>query len=300
MNSFSDYENCSLCPRECHIDRRIAAGICGCGDTLRAARAALHYWEEPCISGTQGSGTVFFSGCTLGCCFCQNHEISSGGFGKEISISRLADIFLELQDAGAHNINLVTTTQYLPSILPALDKVKHRLQIPVVYNTGGYEKVETLSCLKDYVDIYLPDFKYFDSALSLKYSHAADYFTAASQAIPYMIEQVGGPVYDDEGLLKKGVVIRHMILPGCRKDSLRLLYWMKENLPKDRWLISLLSQFTPFHKSSDYPEINRRITTFEYESVLNTAIDLGFTQGFMQEKSSAREEYTPPFHLEGI
>ncbi|MBC5672386.1 MAG: radical SAM protein [Blautia sp.] len=300
MNQPDEYKNCSLCPRNCHADRHLRKGYCQCTDRLTAARAALHHWEEPCISGTNGSGTVFFTGCTLRCCFCQNYSVSSEGFGKEITEERLSEIFLELQDAGAHNINLVTATQYLPSVLPALDRVKDRLHIPVVYNCGGYEKPETLARLRDYVDIYLPDLKYYDSALSMRYSMAPDYFSAASKAIPYMIEQTGAPRFDDNGLLKSGVIIRHMVLPGCRKDSIRLLHWIKENLPDNHYLISLLSQFTPFYKSSGYPEINRRITTYEYESVLEEAVRLGLTDGYMQEKSSAKEEYTPPFDLEGI
>lgn len=300
MKSSLTYLDCTLCPRRCHVNRHIQTGSCGCSDTLRVARAALHHWEEPCISGTRGSGTVFFSGCTLGCCFCQNYHISSQGFGKDITTARLADIFLELQDVGAHNINLVTATQYLPSVLPALDRVRHRLTIPVVYNCGGYESTDTLAALDGYVDIYLPDFKYFDNALAARYSRASDYFQKASIAIAAMISQTGAPVFDDEGIMRKGVIIRHMVLPGCRKDSIHLLHWMKENLPEKMWLISLLSQFTPFYKSSEYPEINRRITTFEYESVLEEAVALGLTEGFMQEKSSAKEEYTPPFNLEGV
>lgn len=212
----------------------------------------------------------------------------------------MGDIFLSLQNQGAHNINLVTPTQYLPWILPALELVRDELKIPVVYNCGGYEKTETIRLLKDYVDIWLPDLKYFDSALSARYSRASDYFSVASEAILQMVRQTGKPVLDTSGLMKKGVIIRHMVLPGQRKDSIRLLRWISENLTPGTYLLSLLSQFTPFYKSSSYPEINRRITTFEYESVVEEAIRLGLTQGFMQEKSSAKEEYTPPFNLEGI
>lgn len=295
-----DFSNCRLCPRNCGCDRKNSTGFCGCSDKLRAARAALHHWEEPCISGTHGSGTVFFSGCTLQCCFCQNFSISIEHYGKDITPRRLGDIFLSLQNQGAHNINLVTPTQYLPWILPALELVRDELKIPVVYNCGGYEKTETIRLLKDYVDIWLPDLKYFDSALSARYSRASDYFSAASEAILQMVRQTGKPVLDTSGLMKKGVIIRHMVLPGQRKDSIRLLRWISENLTPGTYLLSLLSQFTPFYKSSSYPEINRRITTFEYESVVEEAIRLGLTQGFMQEKSSAKEEYTPPFNLEGI
>lgn len=300
MEDLLDFNNCHLCPRNCGINRNISVGFCGCGSTLKAARAALHHWEEPCISGTRGSGAVFFSGCTLKCCFCQNHLISQGTLGKELSPKRLEEIFLSLQEQGAHNIDLITATQFLPQILPALDLVKHKLHIPVIYNCGGYEKIETLALLKDYIDIYLPDLKYFDSSLSWRYSKAKNYFEIASEVIPYMIEQTGELRYDAQGFLQKGVIIRHMVLPGCKEDSIQLLHWIKENLPKGNYLLSLLSQYTPFYKSSDYPEINRRITTYEYNKVLDTAISLGLTQGFMQEKSSAKEEYTPPFDLEGI
>lgn len=300
METLLDFTNCHLCPRNCGINRNISVGFCGCDSTLKAARAALHHWEEPCISGTRGSGAVFFSGCTLKCCFCQNHLISQGTLGKELSPKRLGEIFLSLQEQGAHNIDLITATQFLPQILPALDFVKHKLHIPVIYNCGGYEKTETLALLKDYIDIYLPDLKYFDSSLSWRYSKAKNYFEIASEAIPYMIEQTGGLRYDTQGILQKGVIIRHMVLPGGKEDSMQLLHWIKENLPKGKYLLSLLSQYTPFYKSSDYPEINRRITTYEYNKVLDTAISLGLTQGFMQEKSSAKEEYTPPFDLEGI
>lgn len=300
MNYSKIYENCSLCPRNCHIDRTSSFGFCQSSSQIKAARAALHHWEEPCISGTRGSGAIFFSGCTLRCCFCQNYRISSETYGKEISEQKLARIFLELQDQGAHNINLVTATQYLPSILNALDLVKNQLKIPVVYNSSGYEKPETIRLLKDYVDIYLPDLKYFSSKLSQKYSKAEDYFKVASNAVRLMIEQTGKPVFDSDGILQKGVIIRHLVLPNCRKDSITLLHWIKETLPDKSYLISLLSQYTPFYKSHEYPELNRRITTYEYESVLKEAISLGLVEGFMQEKSSAKEEYTPPFNLEGL
>lgn len=300
MNYSKIYENCSLCPRNCHIDRTSSFGFCQSSSQIKAARAALHHWEEPCISGTRGSGAVFFSGCTLRCCFCQNYSISSETYGKEISEQKLVQIFLELQNQGAHNINLVTATQYLPSILNALDRIKDKLNIPVVYNSSGYEKPETIRLLKDYVDIYLPDLKYFSSKLSQKYSKAEDYFKVASNAVRLMIEQTGKPVFDSDGILQKGVIIRHLVLPNCRKDSITLLHWIKETLPDKSYLISLLSQYTPFYKSHEYPELNRRITTYEYESVLKEAISLGLVEGFMQEKSSAKEEYTPPFNLEGL
>lgn len=296
------YNSCTLCPRMCNADRSTSRGFCQAGDTLKVARAALHPWEEPCISGTNGSGTVFFSGCTLKCIFCQNHTLSHENYGKEITIERLAEIFLELQEKGAHNINLVTATHYLPSIRSALDLARPKLHIPVVYNCGGYERVETLREYKDYIDIYLPDLKYYDSSLSEKYSAAKDYFSVASKAIEEMICLTGGLIWDPEQptLLKKGVVIRHMVLPGAKNDSIRLLHWMKDNLPEGQYMLSLMSQYTPFYKSHLYPEINRRITSYEYNKVLDTAIELGLVHGYMQEKSSAKEEYTPPFDLSGV
>ncbi|MFR4440492.1 MAG: radical SAM protein [Hungatella sp.] len=298
------YLSCQLCPRSCSVNRNETTGFCRSGSQAKVARAALHHWEEPCISGTRGSGTVFFSGCTLRCCFCQNYQISSELFGKEISVRKLADLFLNLQEQGAHNINLVTATQYLPSILPALDLVRHQLQIPIVYNCGGYERIETIELLKDYVNIWLPDLKYQSPQLSARYSQAPNYFEVASKAIRHMVKLAGPPVFETESqnmsLMKSGVVIRHMVLPGAKADSLSLLAWMKSSLPEHGFLVSLLSQYTPFYKSSQYPEINRRITTYEYQQVIDRAIELGLTQGFMQEKSSAKEEYTPPFDLEGI
>ena len=291
---------CTLCPRTCGVNRENETGFCGCGPVLKVARAALHQWEEPCISGSRGSGTVFFSGCTLKCCFCQNYQISCEGHGKEISVERLRDIFWELQDQGAHNINLVTATQYLPLVLKALDLAKPRLAIPVVYNCGGYERVETIRALKGYVDIYLPDLKYKSPELSAKYSRAGDYFAVASQAIQAMAEQTGPLEWDQDGLLKCGVIVRHMVLPGAREDSISLLQWMAKELPRDSFLISIMSQYTPFYKSGEHREINRRITSFEYNKVVDAALSLGLDQGFMQQRSSAKEEYTPPFDLEGV
>ena len=284
MLTESIYRSCTLCPRECHADRTTSTGFCGAGHELRAARAALHMWEEPCISGTTGSGTVFFSGCTLR------------------SVSRLADIFLELQEKGAANINLVTGTQFAPSIVRALDLAKPKLQIPVVFNCGGYEKLETIRDLADYVDIWLPDLKYMDSGLAKKYSAAPDYFEKASAAIKEMIRLTGGLSWNkrNPSMLDRGVIIRHMVLPGAKEDSIRLLHWIRENLPDHQYLISIMSQYTPFYRSTEYPEINRRITSYEYNKVVDTAIDLGLTEGFMQERSSAKEEYTPPFDCEGL
>lgn len=300
MKAHLTYESCTLCPRMCGTNRLVAAGYCGCTSQMKAARAALHMWEEPCISGTNGSGTIFFSGCTLKCCFCQNYSISSDGFGAEISVKRLSHIFLELQEKGAHNINLVTATQYLPSVLEALDLARSFLSIPVVFNCSGYERVEVIEALKGYVDIFLPDMKYYSSNLSKRYSKAPDYFNAASRAILQMIKQTGTPSFDNNGLMTKGVIIRHMVMPSHRDDSILLLHWMKEQLPENQYQISLLSQYTPFYQSQSYPEINRRITSYEYNKVVDCAIELGLVNGYMQKRSSAKEEYTPPFDLEGI
>ena len=299
-NSLLDMTDCRLCPRNCRVNRKERTGFCGEKDGIRCARAALHHWEEPCISGTRGSGAVFFSGCSLKCCYCQNYQISQEGLGKEISPEKLARIFLDLQEQGAHNINLVTGTHFLPGILTALDLARPKLSIPVVYNCGGYEKPEVIRLLDGYVDIYLPDLKYFDPELSARYSGARDYFAQASQAVSAMISQTGSPVFDEDGIMQKGVIIRHMVLPGSRKDSISILHWIRENLPEEGFLLSLLSQYTPFYKSCEYPQINRRLTTYEYDKVLEEAISLGLTRGFMQEKSSAKEEYTPPFDLEGL
>lgn len=247
-----------------------------------------------------GSGAIFFSGCTLRCCFCQNYKISRTPRGKSISSERLAEIFLELQDQGAHNINLVTATHYLPWILPALDMVKEKLHIPVVYNCGGYERLETIQALSSYVDIWLPDLKYFSSDLSRRYSQAPDYFARASAAVRQMILQTGTPVFDDRGIMQKGVIIRHLVLPGQKEDSLQLIKWMAEELPEKQFYISLLSQYTPYEKNPDFPELNRRITSYEYQKVVEAALEAGLEQGFMQKRTSAKEEYTPSFAYQGL
>ena len=294
------HSQCCLCPRMCRADRSTASGYCKAPDGILASRAALHFWEEPCISGTGGSGAIFFSGCTLRCCFCQNYKISRTPRGKSISSERLAEIFLELQDQGAHNINLVTATHYLPWILPALDMVKEKLHIPVVYNCGGYERLETIQALSSYVDIWLPDLKYFSSDLSRRYSQAPDYFARASAAVQQMILQTGTPVFDDRGIMQKGVIIRHLVLPGQKEDSLQLIKWMAEELPEKQFYISLLSQYTPYEKNPDFPELNRRITSYEYQKVVEAALEAGLEQGFMQKRTSAKEEYTPSFAYQGL
>ena len=295
--------SCTLCPRRCGADRAAGqTGFCGAGGTLKAARAALHFWEEPCISGTRGSGTVFFSGCTLKCCFCPNYPSSAEGLGKEITIEHLAEIFLDLQKQGAHNINLVTPGQWRPWIIAALDIARAKgLRLPIVCNTGGYETVESVEAWRGYIDIWLADLKYVSSSLSAELSSAPDYFAQARPAIEAMMAQAGHPVFNSEGILQKGVILRHLALPGHVADSkavLRRLAALREETGVE-FIPSLMSQFTPFYKAAEHG-LGRRITTYEYRQVIDEAVRLGLTDGYMQEKSSAREEYTPPFDLEGV
>ncbi len=317
-NFCQDLRCCRLCPRGCGADRTQNTGnglphngICGAPALPRLARAALHYWEEPCISGkaalsdqtppagTRGSGTVFFSCCNLGCLFCQNHAISAGGYGKTVTIERLAELFLELQAAGAYNINLVSATPYLPHVIKALQIARPRLTVPVVYNTGGYELPEALHVLAEYVDIWLTDLKFYDPALAQKLCGAPDYFDVAYAAAQEMIGHAGKPVFDQEGMLQRGVIIRHLAMPGQRADSKKLLD-MLAMLPRDGFLLSLMSQYTPFYKAKQMPPFHRRISSFEYRDVVNYAEELGLTNGYMQGRSSAKEEYTPAFDLTGI
>ena len=301
---------CNLCPRNCGANRRDGeTGFCGQTSEIKAARAALHMWEEPCISGTTGSGTVFFSGCTLRCVYCQNASIANGSVGKIISPERLSDIFLELQAQGANNINLVTPTQFVPQIAPALEHARtHGLQLPIVYNTGSYEHVETLKRMDGLVDIYLPDLKYFSSELSLRYSHAEDYFAVASRAIDEMVRQVGEPVFaaspnisDDltMSLMTRGVIVRHLVLPGCTMDSKQIMKYLYTTYG-NRIYISIMNQYTPLAKLTDYPELNRKITQKEYDTVVDYAISLGVENGFIQEGDTAEESFIPPFNLTGI
>ena len=286
---------CRLCPRRCGVDRKVKRGFCGMGEMPKVARAALHFWEEPCISGTRGSGAVFFSGCTLRCAYCQNWPISHEGQGKEITPARLADVFRALEDQGAHNINLVTATPFIPAVLEALSL--HRPGIPVVWNTGGYETVETLKMLEGAVDIYLPDLKHVSPRLSALCAGAPDYFDVASAAILEMCRQTWKNVYDDAGIMQKGVVVRHLILPGCTTDSCRVLDFIAEKLPKGI-PVSLMRQYTPIPECT-VPGLDRRITDREYERVLSHFQALGLS-GYTQEKGSASLAYTPPFDLTGV
>ncbi len=291
---------CTLCPRRCGADRTRETGRCGGGARAKVARAALHFWEEPPISGTRGSGAVFFSGCPLGCVYCQNREISQGGKGLPVDTAQLANIFLDLQRQGAHNLNLVTATHYAPQVIAALEMAGDRLHIPVVCNTGGYETVETVRLLAPYVDIWLPDFKYYSSVLSGKYSGAPDYFPVACKAVKEMVRLAGPPVFDKQGLMKSGVCLRHLVLPGCRKDSLQIMDFVGDTFPRDALAVSLMRQFTPTEACSAFPELNRRLTTFEYESVEDRLRELNFRWCFVQEKGSAGKEYIPCFDYTGV
>ncbi len=352
------YRDCTLCPRACHADRFSGRGFCGVGAELKAAKAMLHRWEEPCIAGKNGSGAIFFSGCTLRCIYCQNHELSHDCFGIEISTERLEEIIYELSAQGAETIEFVTASQYIPTIAAVLERIKKNIKVPVVFNCGGYESVESLRMLEGLIDIYMPDVKYYSDELAVRLSSAPHYFETAVKAVREMIRQVGRPRYGagrgcyvaagedgageaktdpytsrvpenaaavgaaevgrntagnaaaaetadisaaeaEDTVLSRGVIIRHLVLPGCRQDSIRLIEELCSELGADSFLISLMSQYTPFYKAKDIKELNRRVTSFEYDSVLKRAEELKL-KGFMQERSSAKEEYTPAFDLSGI
>lgn len=301
MKIMNKYENCLLCPRKCGINRAAGqTGVCGVSAEIRVARAALHYWEEPCISGEKGSGAVFFSGCSLHCVFCQNREISDGKAGKIISKERLRDIFLELKAKGANNINLVTPGQYIPDIVWAVrDARRYGMELPIVYNTSGYENADELKQLEGIVDVYLPDFKYMDSALSAKYSRAKDYPSVAKQAISEMVRQQPGVVIDDAtGLIQKGVIVRQLLLPGHVNDAKAILKYLHDTY-QDSIYISMMSQFTPI-ALKDYPEINRTVTRREYERLIDYAIKIGITNAFIQEGDVAKDSFIPAFDCEGV
>ena len=288
---------CSLCPRRCGALRTgtEGGGFCGMPALPVVARAALHFWEEPCISGTRGSGTVFFSGCNLGCVFCQNGSISHGRFGRPVTIPRLREIFQELIAQGAHNINLVTPTHFAPAIREALETP---LAVPVVWNSGGYELPETLRTLEGKVQIYLPDLKYADGALAARYSGAADYFETATAAIREMFRQVGRCVWDADGVLQRGVIIRHLLLPGALENTKAVLDWIAGTFPAGSVLVSLMSQYTPQPGAEGL--LRRKVTGAESRAARAYMENLGLTAGYYQDSSSAREEYTPPFDLTGV
>ena len=301
MKNMNKYENCLLCPRKCGINRSTGqTGVCGVSSEIKVARAALHYWEEPCISGKRGSGAVFFSGCSLHCVFCQNRESSDGKAGKLISKERLSDIFMELADKGANNINLVTPGQYIPDIVWAVNDAKSRgMKLPIIYNTSGYENVTELKLLEDIVDVYLPDFKYMDSTLSARYSRAKDYPSVAKQALSEMVRQQPDVVIDDAtGLIQKGVIVRQLLLPGHVNDAKAVLKYLYDTY-HDHVYISMMSQFTPI-ALKDYPEINRTVTKREYERLVNYALEIGITNAFIQEGDVAKDSFIPAFDCEGV
>jgi putative pyruvate formate lyase activating enzyme len=301
MKNMNKYENCLLCPRKCGINRRTGqTGVCGVSSEIKVARAALHYWEEPCISGKRGSGAVFFSGCSLHCVFCQNREISDGKEGKVISKERLSDIFIELADKGANNINLVTQGQYIPDIVWAVNDARSRgMKLPIIYNTSGYENVTELKLLEGIVDVYLPDFKYMDSTLSARYSRAKDYPSVAKQALSEMVRQQPDVVIDDAtGLIQKGVIVRQLLLPGHVNDAKAVLKYLYDTY-HDHVYISMMSQFTPI-ALEDYPEINRTVTKREYERLVNYALEIGITNAFIQEGDVAKDSFIPAFDCEGV
>ena len=301
MKNMNKYENCLLCPRKCGTNRRTGqTGVCGVSSEIKVARAALHYWEEPCISGKRGSGAVFFSGCSLHCVFCQNREISDGKEGKVISKERLSDIFMELAGQGANNINLVTPGQYIPDIVWAVNNAKSRgMKLPIIYNTSGYENVTELKLLEGIVDVYLPDFKYMDSTLSAMYSRAKDYPSVAKQALSEMVRQQPDVVIDDAtGLIQKGVIVRQLLLPGHVNDAKAVLKYLYDTY-HDHVYISMMSQFTPI-ALKDYPEINRTVTRREYERLIDYALEIGITNAFIQEGDVAKDSFIPAFDCEGV
>lgn len=291
-------DNCTLCPHNCKVNRLEGKkGRCKCDNTLKIALASLHMFEEPCISGTNGSGTVFFTNCNLNCIYCQNYEISQSGKGKEITIQTLADIFIKQQEKGAHNINLVTPTMYVYQIIEAIKIArKNGLKIPIIYNSNGYENIETIKMLNGYIDVYLPDLKYYTNELSKKYSNVDNYFEVATNAIKEMYSQVGNAIFDDNAIIQKGVIIRHLVLPNHIQNTKNILKWINENMPKDIY-VSVMAQYFPTYKAKNDSLINRKLNKKEYKEVLNYLYSLDLQNGYIQELGSHEEEYVPNFNL---
>lgn len=294
-------EKCNLCMRNCNVNRNKGVkGLCNSTNNIRIARAALHFWEEPCISGENGSGTVFFSNCNLRCVFCQNYEISNEGFGKEITVDRLADIFIELQEKGANNINLVTPTHFVPQIIEALKIAKNNgLDLPIVYNTNSIDTLDTIKALNGYIDVYLPDFKYFEDKYSMKYSKIKGYSKNVIDVIDEMIKQVGAPKFNKDGIIEKGVIVRHLLLPGLLFDSKKVVDAIYNNFG-DNVYISLMNQYTPMHNAKMYPEINKSINEKTYDVLIDYALSIGIKNGFIQESGTNSKEFVPDFNNEGV
>ena len=294
-------EECRLCPRNCGADRNAGQkGFCGVSAEVKIARAALHMWEEPCISGKEGSGAVFFSGCALRCRFCQNRAISGGQQGKTVPVKRLAEIFLELQEQNANNINLVTAGQFIPQVAEAIILARDQgLKIPVVYNSSGYESLTAFKMLEGLVDIYLPDFKYMDPDLAFKYSYAKDYPEVAKEALKEMVRQVGEPEFDDRGMMQRGIIVRHLLLPGHVRDSRNVLKYLIDTYG-NRIYISLMNQYTPMPAMKEDPLLSRKVTEREYERLIDYGISLGLENGFIQEGETAKENFIPKFDYEGV
>ena len=294
------YKKCNLCPRNCLIDRTKSLGYCKATDKVKVARSALHYFEEPSISGTNGSGTIFFSNCNLKCCYCQNKEISTEGFGKEVSIERLSDMMLELEGKHAYNINLVTPTHYVPSIIEAIKLARSKgLSIPIVYNTSGYESVETLKLLDGYIDIYLTDFKYFDDKLGKDLSMCSNYFEVTSKALDEMYKQTGKNIFNDNGLMTKGIIVRCLVLPTKSNDTKKIINYLYKKY-QDNIYLSIMNQYTPVNYIKDYIFLNKTVSEDEYNDVIDYAIDLGIKNAYMQEGGTCNESFIPAFDLEGV
>ncbi len=291
-------KNCTLCPRNCGVNRfEGILGYCKAGKNVKIAKVSLHHWEEPCISGNNGSGTIFFSNCNLKCVFCQNHDISASNFGEEVSIKRLSEIFLEQQERGAHNINLVTPTHYVPQIIEALDLAKVKgLNIPILFNTNGYENINTLKLLRGYIDVYLPDIKYFNDKYAEKYSNAKDYFAHASKAVEEMVSQVGKTQFNTEGLIEKGVIVRHLMLPGFLFDSKKIIDYLYKTFNNSIY-ISLMNQYTPMFNACNFPEINKPLNLKHYDSMIDYCLSLGITNAFIQDIGTSSESFIPEFDL---
>ena len=291
-----ELEKCKICPHNCGVNRLNGnIGRCKSNGNIKLAMASIHNFEEPCISGENSSGTVFFSNCNMNCVFCQNYKISQQGLGREISIEELAEIFIDEQNKNAENINLVTPTMYVYHIIEAIKIAKNKgLKIPIVYNSNGYENVETIKKLKGYIDIYLPDLKYYDDDLAFKYSGVKNYFENATSAIKEMYNQVGSPVLDENGMMKKGLIIRHLVLPNNLQNSKDVLKWINDNIDK-KVFVSVMAQYFPTNKAKDFPEINRKLTKEEYEEIENYLYSLDLDNGYIQELGEHEEEYVPDF-----